>query len=274
MSLVEFYCPECHSENVKPHCTYTVHDQQRKIYCCNDCNNQFSETKNTPLEGLRTPLSRIITILDSLNEGMGINATCRVFNVSKNSIYRWMDRLVNLKKILLLYALCHKFIQLVVEGDELYTKVHDNKAPSKSQGWTIVLMERATRFIWELQCGQKDRSLFEDAMQTLSEVIEQTQELTLLTDGERRYGNILFEICRDVVRTGRPGRPKNTLRWCVKVRIKNKGSQAHKKGPKRAKYQVPHNEHPNTEQNLDNSDIHANHVEAFRRAPSLVLLPT
>ena len=76
------------------------------------------------------------------------------------------------------------------------------------------------------------RTLFEEAIQTLSQVIEQTEDLSLLTDGERRYGNILFEICRDVVRTGRPGRPKNTLRWCVKVRVKNKGSQTHKKGRK------------------------------------------
>ena len=93
MSLFELCCPECSSKNIKPHCTYRVHDEQRQIYHCADCDNYFSETKNTPIEGLRTPLSRIIRILDSLNEGMGINATYRVFNVSKNSIYRWMDRL-------------------------------------------------------------------------------------------------------------------------------------------------------------------------------------
>ena len=263
MSLFELCCPECSSENIKPHCTYKVHEEERQIYRCTDCDNYFSETKNTPIEGLRTPLSRIIRILDSLNEGLGINATCRVFNVSKNSIYRWMNRLANLKQTLLIYALCHQFIQQVVEGDELYTKVHESCAPRDSEGWTIVLMERASRFIWELQCGEKDRTLFEDAMQTLAEVIEQTQDLSLLTDGERRYGNILFEICRDVIRTGRPGRPKSTLKKGVKVRVKNKGSQAHKKGRKRPKYQAPHNEHPETEQDLDNSDIHANHAEAF-----------
>ena len=49
----------------------------------------------------------------------------------------------------------------------------------------------------------------------------------------------------------------------VKVRIKNKGSQAHKKGPKRPKYQAPHLEHPQTVQDINNTDIHANHCEAF-----------
>ena len=263
MVFLELCCTECKSENIKRHCTYTVHEQERQIYCCRDCNNYFSETKDTPLEGLRTRLSRIIKILDCLNEGMGINATCRVFSVSKNSIYLWMDRLANLKQTLLIYALCHQFVEQLIEGDELYTKVNQNKAPTESEGWTIVLMERATRFIWELQCGEKDRTLFEGAMQTLSEVIEQTGDLALLTDGERRYGNILFEICRDVIRTGRRGRPKSTLKEGVKVRVKNKGQQANKQEPKRDKYQAPHNEHPETNQNLDNEDIHANHVEAF-----------
>jgi hypothetical protein len=238
----------------------------RHIYECNSCGNFFSETKGTPLEGLRTPLSRIIEVLDALNEGMGINAVCRVFKVAKNSVYLWLDRVSGLKETLLLYALCHQFLQLMIEGDELYTKVEQNKPPAESEGWTIVLMDRASRFIWALGCGEKDEDLFLAAIEILAQVIEQTADLTLVTDGERRYGNTLFEICHQVVRTGQPGRPKTTLRPGVKVRLKNKGSQKHKKGRKRAKYQAPHNEHPDTEQNIDLSDIHANHLEAFNAA--------
>jgi hypothetical protein len=88
-------------------------------------------------------------------------------------------------------------------------------------------------------------------------------DLTLFTDGERRYGNLLFEICQEMLRTGKPGRPQKTLPKGVKVRIKNKGSQAHKRGRKRPKFQAPWNEHPDTEQNLENHHIHANHTEGF-----------
>lgn len=70
-------------------------------------------------------------------------------------------------------------------------------------------MDRASRFIWELQCGERDTELFKQAIATLAQVIEQTDDLTLLTDGERRYGNLLFEICQELIRTGRVGRPKN-----------------------------------------------------------------
>jgi hypothetical protein len=197
---------------------------------------------------------------------MGINAVCATFHVGKNSVYRWQGRLGSVKETLLLYALCHQFVQQFIEGDELYTKVHQNKPPCESEGWTIVLMDRASRFIWELSCGERERSLFESAMQTLSQVIDQTGDLSLFTDGERRYGNLLFEICQEALRTGKPGRPKKVLPKGVKVRVKNKGSPAHKKGRKRPKYQAPHNEHPETEQNIEDDQIHANHVEAFNSA--------
>ena len=122
-------------------------------------------------------------------------------------------------------------------------------------------MERASRFIWEMKCGQRNRSLFQAAIQTLRQVIEHSQDLTLVTDGERRYGNLLFEICRQALRTGQVGRPRQTLPKGVKVRLKNKGSQA--KGPKRPKYQAPQPEHPDTAQDLADQDIHANHLEGF-----------
>jgi len=40
-------------------------------------------------------------IPDALNNGMGINAACRVFKVSKNTRYSWVDRIGRLKETLL-----------------------------------------------------------------------------------------------------------------------------------------------------------------------------
>ncbi len=86
-------------------------------------------------------------------------------------------------------------------------------------------MDRATRFLWEMPCGRKERKLFQQAMALLCEVMQQTSDLTLLTDGERRYGSLLFELWSAVLRTGKRGRPKKTLRKGVKVRLKNSGSR-------------------------------------------------
>ena len=46
----------------------------------------FSKTKNTPLEALKTPLSKISTVLEAINDGMSINADCRRFKTTKKSI--------------------------------------------------------------------------------------------------------------------------------------------------------------------------------------------
>ena len=156
----------------------------------------------------------------------------------------------------------HSFIQSVIEGDEFYTKVNKNTSAAESSGWTIVLMDRASRFIWEMSCGKKDKALFETAIERLAELIEKTEDLTLVTDGERRYGKILFEICHELLRTGKVGRPRKTLKKGVIVRVKNKGSQAHKKGRKKPKYQTTCPVHPETSNNILDNETHANHVEA------------
>jgi len=110
---------------------------------------------------------------------------------------------------------------------------------------------------------QEDRKLFQKAIKSLDRIARQTHDLSLFTDGERRYGNLLFEICHELVKNGKPGRPKKTFKRGVHVRVKNTGAQAHKKGRKRPKYQSPWREHPETFRTIAETDIHANHAEAF-----------
>jgi transposase-like protein len=264
MELLRLKCPVGHSSDVKHHSPYTTknHDS-RVIYKCENCPVYFSETKNTLMEGLQTPVSVIWQVLKARTEGMGLNAAARTFEKAKNTILAWERKFIDLHQVLFLYALVHEFLELVLEGDEVYTKIQKNVPPDQSLGWTILLMDRASRFIWALDCGKKDRSLFKKAMKTLDKIARQTHDLSIFTDGERRYGNLLFEICHELVKNGKPGRPKKTFKRGVHVRVKNKGAQAHKKGRKRPKYQRPWKEHPETVRTIEETDIHANHAEAF-----------
>lgn len=263
INLFSYPCPNCATAEVRVHTRYATQAHgTRTIYHCGQCDIYYSETFATPIAGLTTPLSRIITVLIARSEGLGLNATARTFKVSKKSVIDWERRLGELKPTLMLYALLHQFIHQEIEGDELYTKVKKNVVPSASEGWTIVLMERGSRFLWELHCGRKDQRLFERALSALGKVIDQTQSISLLTDGERRYGNLLFEICHEVVRSGKPGRPAKRLPKGVRVRLKNKGSKK-RPGRRRKKYQAPVPEHPETTHQIDDAQIHANHVEAF-----------
>jgi transposase-like protein len=264
MELLQKKCPGCRSKNVKAYKKYmTKHHGSRHLYKCEGCDKVFSETKHTFLEGLKTPLSQVWRVLEARTEGMGLNAAVRVFKYAKNTILEWERTFEDMHQVLLVYALVQTFLQMVIEGDEAYTKVGKNVPPDESLGWTIALQDRASRFLWELECGKREQSLFQQAIEPLCDVIQQTDDVSLVTDGARRYGNLLFELCCEIVRTGQPGRPKTTLKQGVKARVKNKGSQKRTKGRKRPKYQAPWSEHPETSQDLEKTDIHANHLEAF-----------
>jgi transposase-like protein len=102
------YCSEWGCRQIEAHKSYPVKaGGVRRLYYCPDCQGYFSETPNTPLANLKTPLSRIaacaslhmmsVEIVQALTEGLGVNAVCRVFGVSKNSLYRWQERLSDLK---------------------------------------------------------------------------------------------------------------------------------------------------------------------------------
>src|SRR2546425_5513514 len=115
----------------------------------------------------------------------------------------------------------------------------------------------------KLECGKKEKKLFQKVIKSLDKIARHTHDLSILTDGERRYGNLLFEICHELVKNGKAGRPKKTFKRGVHFRMKNKGAQVHKKGRKRPKYQRPWREHPETARTIAETDIHANHAEAF-----------
>ena len=99
MTLTQIRCAQCGCKNIESYRTYTIRDgEQRTIYHCSSCDSAFSETRNTPIAQLKTPIAVIVQVLSALTEGVGINAATRLYGVSKNSIYRWQERLSGLKK--------------------------------------------------------------------------------------------------------------------------------------------------------------------------------
>ena len=118
MVLLNLHCPNCNEDNCKTHTGSEVSDgEQRHIYHCQACGNYFSETKNTPLEGLKTERSKISQVLESINLGQSINAACRRFKTTPMSIKRWSELSRKLNEVLLLGAKCHQFIEMIIEGD-------------------------------------------------------------------------------------------------------------------------------------------------------------
>ena len=99
MALTQIRCADCGGKNVDGYRTYAVKDgEQRTLYHCAPCARSFSETRQTPIAQLKTPIALVVQVLAARTEGVGINAATRLYGVSKNSIYRWQERLSGLKK--------------------------------------------------------------------------------------------------------------------------------------------------------------------------------
>ena len=266
-TLTMLVCPACGSRDTTGHGYYeTVHNGTRSLRACTACGEVFSETTGTPMHGIKTPISKVAAALRLRGAGMGLRATARILGTHKHTIAEWEHRFGGMKPTLMLYGLCQTFIQLTLEGDEIYTVVGQRVHPADSTGWTAVILERASRFLVDQQCGGKDATLFKKVMESVAAYVKRTQDTTFLSDGERRYGNTLFALCTQTVRTGKRGRPRRTLPKGCRVRLKHKGDQRHRRGPKRPKYQAPQPEHPDTSPDFPEAAIHANHLEGHNAA--------
>src|SRR5216684_271041 len=73
---------------------------------------------------------------------------CLYSNTPKRS-FGWIAIKIHNKIKYLKVPTYDEFLAIVIEGDEAYAKVHQHVPPDQSLGWTILLMERASRFIWE-----------------------------------------------------------------------------------------------------------------------------
>ncbi len=92
-NLTQRGCPRCDSQPLEVYrCYETKHHSDRNLYRCGGCGQVFSETRGTFLAGLKKPLSTIVTVLKARSEGLGVNATCPVFEIAKNTLLNWERR--------------------------------------------------------------------------------------------------------------------------------------------------------------------------------------
>jgi hypothetical protein len=134
--------------------------------------------------------------------------------------------------------------------------------PTASEGWTIHLIERTSRYWVAAQAGRKDASLFEQGVSDAWDWAKPSDSIRRFTDGERRYGKELWKLASVYLpqraSTADDGY-RQVWREGLAVAIKVKGSQG-----------KPHvewlrAEHPFTAISPP-SDVHANHNEAQNSA--------
>ena len=62
-----------------------------QVYC-NCCKNMWVLTKGTMFFDLRTPIDKVIKVLQCLVRGMGLNNTCRQEEVTADSVLAWIEK--------------------------------------------------------------------------------------------------------------------------------------------------------------------------------------
>ncbi|WP_420906152.1 hypothetical protein [Candidatus Magnetaquiglobus chichijimensis] len=84
------------------------------------------------MEHLKSPISKVSLAIKVRDEGTGLRVTGRIIGSHKNTISEWEERFAGQKETLMLYGLCHEFLRLTFEGDDVYTIVGKHTDPSQS----------------------------------------------------------------------------------------------------------------------------------------------
>ena len=106
MELLRRQCPVCHSADIHYHAPYATKNHGSRVMDpwapCPAC---FSETKNTLLEGVKTPVRVLWHVVQARPAGLGCKAAARTVEKAKNTILAWARTVLALQQVLLLEAL-------------------------------------------------------------------------------------------------------------------------------------------------------------------------
>ena len=72
-----------------------INSQAKGQVYCNVCKTIWVITKGTVFFDLRTPINKVIKVLQCLARGMGLNNTCRQENVSAETTLAWIIKAAN-----------------------------------------------------------------------------------------------------------------------------------------------------------------------------------
>jgi transposase-like protein len=94
--LCSFCClnPDCKDQgrrgagNLRVH-SRTGQQKQYRILLCRTCGARWSERKGTPLFRSHLPEAKVVSILEHLNEGVGVRQTERLVKVHRDTVMRY-----------------------------------------------------------------------------------------------------------------------------------------------------------------------------------------
>ena len=124
------YCddPSCsHYQKVGTGNIKTYYRKHNQLYCSGSCSGRpFVATKGTIFYGLKTPLDKVVKVLQTLARGMGLNNTCALHEVTADAVLDWLVKAGNHMDELSAYMTEHLHLDQV-QIDEFWSFVLKKK---------------------------------------------------------------------------------------------------------------------------------------------------
>jgi IS1 family transposase/transposase-like protein len=174
---------------------YGKHNQIRYLRC-RECQEEFSERKNTALWNCKIAEEKAISIAEHLSEGNSIKGTARLLRVDPSTVRRLNKRAGRHGQ----QYHNEKVQELEVENleaDERYGFVAHKSQPA----WEAELMDPQSKFVLSHVQGKRDEELIRRLLEDGASRLKDRHAVALFTDGDASYATLFPEIF------GRPYRP-------------------------------------------------------------------
>jgi len=193
--------PECNlygkagQGNLRVRKEYGQHDRIRYLRCC-ECQEEFSERKNTALWNCKIAEEKAVAIVEHLSEGNSIKGTARLLRADAETVRRlnkragrhgeqYHDRKVQEVEV------------ETLEADERHGFVAQKSQPA----WEAELMDPESKFVLSHVQGRRDEELIRRLLEDSADRLADRHRIALFTDGDASYATLFPEIF------GKPYRP-------------------------------------------------------------------
>lgn len=155
---------------------------------CRCCGEEFSERKNTALWNTKIPEQRAIEVTRQLAEGTSFKGTARLTHTHRETVRRLAQKAGEHAEQFHEQTAQQLDID-VLEMDER----HGYVASKAEQCWDAVSIDALSKFVVQVEVGQRDQALIERLMRRSANRLLHPQDLVLMTDGEACY-RTLFPV--------------------------------------------------------------------------------
>ena len=171
---------------------------------CNQCAKTFTEEHDRPLDDMRLPLDRAVSILQLLLEGMSVRSVERVTGVHRDTILRLLVRAGDRCETLMVDKVCNLPVK-DVEVDEIWGYVgkkeghkSDEDGAELGDAYCFIGMERSTKLVLAYHLGKRTAKSTDDFIGKLAYATS-TDRYQLTSDGFKPYVSAVKMILRDRV---------------------------------------------------------------------------